>query len=309
MADATRGTPRRGWGVVGVPSSAAAHWPGLERAPRALREAGLVEAMRSAGLSVVDHGDRPEARFRSARSANEPNDVGRVVDVVRDAAGAIGEVVAARRRPLVVGGECTLAISLVSAFAEAGQQVGVVYVDGGRDLRLPASHPADPILDSMTVAHLLDLPGAVEALSGVGPQRPLLTPDRICFYGVEADEAGGADECLEPALRFTSTQVTGDPVGTAVHAAEAASQSADAFVVHLDVDVLDYLLLPAADVPQYGRGLRVSTLVQALGIMAARPQFAGMTVVGFNPDHATGDGSTARELVRAVVSILAHAAR
>ncbi len=305
MAEAR--SPRRGWGVLGVPSSAAAHWPGLEKGPRALRDAGLVEALRSAGLSVVDHGDRPEARFRAARSATEPNDVGRVVEVVRDAAGAIGEVVAAGRRPLVLGGECTLTVALVSAYAAAGQEVGVVYVDGGQDLMLPADHPEEPILDSMGMAHLLDLPGAVDALAGVGPRRPLLTPDRVCFYGFADDDED--EHGLVPSLRFTAAEVTADPVGTAVHAADAASRAADGFVIHLDVDVLDYLLLPAADVPQYGRGLRVSTLVQSLAIMAERPQFAGMSVVEFNPDHAAGDGSTARELVRAVASILAHAPR
>ena len=307
MVDDANGVTRRGWGVVGVPSSAAAHWPGIEKAPRALREAGLVEAMRSAGLSVVDHGDRPEARFRAARSADEPNDLARVVDVVQDAATAIGEIVAARRRPLVLGGECTLALSLVSAYARAGQDVGIVYVDGGQDLMLPADRPQEPILDSMGMAHMLGLPGTADALAGIGPRRPLLTPDRVCFFGF--DDSDEDVHGLVPSLRFTSAQVTGDPVGTAVHAAEAASKAADGFVIHLDVDVLDYLLLPAADVPQYGRGLRVSTLVQSLGILAARPEFAGMTLVEFNPDHAAGDGSTARELVRAVVSILAHAPR
>lgn len=305
--DDANGGSRRAWGLLGVPSSAAAHWPGIEKAPRALREAGLLESLRSAGLEVADHGDRPEARFRAARSADEPNDLGRVVDVVADAADAIGEIIAAGRRPLVVGGECTLAIALVAAYARAGKDVGVVYVDGGQDLMLPQDRPAEPILDSMGMAHMLDLPGTYDALAGIGPRRPLLTPDRVCFFGF--DDSDEDVHGLVPSLRFTSAQVTGDPVGTAVHAAEAASRAADGFVVHLDVDVLDYLLLPAADVPQYGRGLRVSTLVQSLGILAARPGFVGMTLVEFNPDHAAPDGSTARELVRAVTSILAHATR
>ena len=32
-------------GLIGVPSSAGAHWPGQEKAPGALREAGLVERL------------------------------------------------------------------------------------------------------------------------------------------------------------------------------------------------------------------------------------------------------------------------
>lgn len=307
MGETGNGRSGPGWGVLGVPTSVAAHWPGIEKAPAALREAGLVESLRSAGIDVVDHGDRPEARFRPARAADEPNDLARAVEVVRDAAEAVAGVVAAGRRPLVLGGDCTLALALVAGHASAGNDVGLVYVDGGQDLMLPADRPQEPILDSMGMAHMLDLPGTYDALAGVGPRRPLITADRVCFFGF--DDADEDVHGLVPALRFTSTEVTRDPVGTAVHAAEAASRAADGFVVHLDVDVLDFLLLPAADVPQYGRGLRLSTLVQSLGILAARPGFAGMTLVEFNPDHAAPDGSTARELVRAVTSILAHATR
>ncbi len=43
---------RRTLGLIGVPSSAGAHWPGQEKAPRALREAGLVERLESLGLEV-----------------------------------------------------------------------------------------------------------------------------------------------------------------------------------------------------------------------------------------------------------------
>ena len=49
----------RTWGVLGVPTSAAAHWPGLEKGPAALRRAGLVDQLRAAGSDVVDHGDLP----------------------------------------------------------------------------------------------------------------------------------------------------------------------------------------------------------------------------------------------------------
>lgn len=44
-------------GLIGVPSSAGAYAPGQEQAPAALREAGLVERLTSAGIEVVDHGD------------------------------------------------------------------------------------------------------------------------------------------------------------------------------------------------------------------------------------------------------------
>ena len=53
--------------VIGVPTSAGTHGPGQEKAPRALRQAGLVERLRAAGLAVEDHGDLPVAPTRPTR--------------------------------------------------------------------------------------------------------------------------------------------------------------------------------------------------------------------------------------------------
>jgi arginase family enzyme len=44
-------------GLIGVPSSAGAHGPGQEKVPAALRKAGLIGALRTAGLQVEDLGD------------------------------------------------------------------------------------------------------------------------------------------------------------------------------------------------------------------------------------------------------------
>jgi hypothetical protein len=49
-------------GLIGVPSSAGAHWPGQEQTPAALRAAGLIARLRAGGISVVDHGDLPAVR-------------------------------------------------------------------------------------------------------------------------------------------------------------------------------------------------------------------------------------------------------
>ncbi len=54
-------------GVIGVPSSAGAYAPGQEKAPRALRDAGLLVALAAAGIEVVDHGDAEVWRWRPDR--------------------------------------------------------------------------------------------------------------------------------------------------------------------------------------------------------------------------------------------------
>ena len=174
-ARATVGRMTTPIGILGVPSSAAAHAPGLELGPAALRAAGLIDALRGAGHRVDDHGDTPVARWRHdppVRTA--PHDVERVTAGLQVTRAAVREVLDAGHVPLVLGGECTVTLAVVAALADAGRDVGLLYVDGGQDLQIPADHPDEPIADSTGVAHLLDLPGTHEALAGLGPRRPLL---------------------------------------------------------------------------------------------------------------------------------------
>ncbi|MEN0128755.1 MAG: arginase family protein [Brevundimonas sp.] len=291
-------------GLLGVPSSAAAHAPGLERAPAALREAGIVGALEVAGRTVVDHGDTGVARWRHDPPARtDPHDVDRVVGVLAEARDALAPVLSAGHVPLVLGGECTVTIALLAAMAEAGRDVGLVYVDGGQDLQLPADHPEEPIADSMGVAHLLDLPGTSHALAGLGPRRPLLTPDRLVFVGYADDEEDVHG--LVPSVRIPAGDVLADPAAAAEHALAVTRGAPDGFVVHLDVDVLDMLALPLADVPQYGRGLTASVLRALLAHLFADPGWAGLVVAEVNPDRDDDEGTH----VRALVELLAAALR
>ena len=298
-SDAEAGT--RTWGVLGVPSSVAAHWPGIEQGPAALREAGLLETLRAHGVRVADHGDLGVARWTAERTDERPNAWRQVVDVVDAARSAISEMVLAGQAPLVLGGECTLAIALVAALVEHYGEVGLIYVDGGQDLMIPADHPHEPILDAMGVAHMLDLPGCVPELAGIGPRRPLLQPADVAFVGFGDDEEDVHG--LVPAPRLRSPEVIADPVAAGRRALTALPHRH--LVVHFDVDVLDALDLPLADIATYGTGLRLDHVAPLLRTLVADPRVVGMTVVEANPDHDP-DGTSIRRLVTAVAAALAE---
>lgn len=290
------------WGLFGAPSSAAAHWPGIERAPAALRAHDVLARLHAAGVDVQDFGDLPVHAWTAVRSAREPNNVAGVLRALADARARAATVLASGRRPLVLGGECTLTIALVSAFADDRRDVGVVYVDGGQDLLLPAEHPEEPILDGTGVAHLLDLPGAVDALAGIGPRRPLLRAADIVFFGYAEDEEDVHG--LVDSVRLPAERVAAQPEGAASRALDALAT--DEIIVHVDVDVLDFLQLPAADVPVYGRGLRVDVLERALRVLVADPRCRGLLLVEYNPDHDP-HGIAAQRLVRLLAAALAPA--
>jgi arginase len=268
---------RRSWHVLGVPTSAAAHAPGLERGPSAWREAGLLAAL---GDGTADAGDLPVVRWRADRPDDRPNAWRTALGVLEGTRDAL-RAAPRDRRLLVLGGDCTLVVALVAAVAADSPDVGLLYVDGGQDLMIPTDHPQEPILDAMGVAHLLDLPGCVPELASLGPRRPLLAPADVAFLGY----SGGEEDRhgLVPATRVPAPEVVADPEAAARRALGALRNAT--LVVHLDVDVLDALLAPAADVPTFGHGLDVATLERVLAVLLADPRVTGMTLVEANPDH------------------------
>ena len=284
-----------------MPSSAAAHWPGQEKAPEVLRAAGLVEELRSAGVRLDDHGDLPVVRWRAHPTEHTPHNVTQVRQLLEEASSRIGDIFAAGQLPLVTGGECTLAVALVSAAVASGHDVGLMYVDGGQDLMIPTDHPDEPILDGMGVAHLLDLPGTVAEIAAVGPRRPLLEPSRVCFFGY-GDEEEDVHGLVHAASRHPASTVAGAPEDAAELALSQLTRTAPEFVVHFDVDVLDFFTIPAADVPQHGRGLDLEAAIAALRVFVGHPGFRGLTLCEFNPDH--GEPDTARQLVQGLASAL-----
>jgi len=296
---------RRSWGPLGVPSSAAAHWPGIEKAPAAFREAGLLESLHAGGLTVVDHGDLRVVRWRAHRPDQRPNNAEQVAYVLLETQTAVGEVIDAGNRPLVLGGECTVTIAVIGAFVSRGIDVGLVYVDGGQDLMIPDDHRGEPILDGMGVAHLLDLPGVVDEIAGIGPRRPLLDASRLVFLGFSDEEEDIRG--LVPSARFTESDVSTNPRKAALAAVDTLTRSTENYVVHVDIDVLDFLETPAADVPCYGRGLRLADLEILLRHLVADPRCAAVVVVEHNPDHGEPGGATTRDLVRTLTSALVPA--
>jgi arginase len=101
---------------------------------------------------------------------------------------------------------------------------------------------------------------------------------------VAADPAGAAREVVQWALRF------------------------DCLLVHVDVDVLDYLDLPVAENTRRNRGLRFARLVEALRALVASPNWRALTVCEVNPDHGEEDSSSIRTLSDGLADILAQLA-
>ena len=279
------------WALVGVPSSAGAHHAGQERAPTALREAGLATRLRAGGAVVDDRGDLKETPFRVDREHPTGRNLPAVVQVAGQVCDATASVLASGRVPLVIGGDCTITLGVVAGFRRHHQDVCVVYVDGDADLNTPDNPEASGIFDSMGVAHLLG--GGAQELAGFAGPPPLLEASRLALVGCDPREID------EPGRRFLADRgvsfqeaptLRADPVAAAERALAAVAGGGGPILVHLDVDVVDSGDLPLGNFPHYGSGVAFAEVIECLRVLRAHPLFAGLVLTEVNPTHDT-DGT------------------
>jgi arginase len=295
--------------LIGVPTSAGTHSPGQEKAPQALREAGLVRGLEAAGVTVHDQGDLPLAMYQAAAADPRQRNLDGVVEVAGRVADRVAEVLGRDLVPLVVGGDCTITLGVVAGFARHGADVGLLYFDGDADLSTPAS-TSSGVLDSMVVAHLLG-EGAPE-LTGLGPRVPLLAADRLLLFGFDdPDDLGQAQQALLarhapaawPAARVR--EVPGGPRAAAADALAELEARAATVVVHFDVDVVDTGDLPLANFPHFNQGLALADALGCLEVFLAGDRLGGVVVTEINPDHDP-DGTQLGRLVDGLVAALAR---
>jgi arginase len=293
----------RSLAVIGVPSSAGAFAPGQEKAPRALRDAGLVELLREAGVEVRDRGDRQVWRWRPDRDNRRAQNVQAVTEIVRETAQRVAEAADAGEATLVLGGDCTVGIGAVAGHTATGARVGLVYFDSHADLNTPAS-VHEGTLDWMGLAHMLGEDGAVPDLVNAGPRTPLLEDEQLVLLGWGPEQATPFERSVlaRRAIRVVPVdEIAADPAGSARRARELVEASCDRLLVHFDVDVVDFTDVPLSENWGRNEGLAYADAILALETLAESPQLAGITITELNPEH-TEEGARSIERFAADVS-------
>jgi arginase len=276
-------------GYLGVPSAAGAHSPGIEKAPAALRAAGLTEQLRLGGAPVHDHGDLATVHFAIDAQHRRAQNAAAVGEVARQVDGVVQDMLTRDELPFVMGGDCTILAGVLSALVRRDADPGLVYFDAHPDLNTPTA-VVQGALDWMGMAHILGLPDTVAELRDVGPRSPLLAQDAVVFFSYVPSEMTAWEESFFRERRpagVPAEEVAADPAGAAQRAADIVRTRRDRLVVHFDVDALDFVDCPIADnAYQRNQGLTLEQALTALEQFVARPEFAALVVTQVNPDHA-----------------------
>lgn len=290
--------------IIGAPTSAGAYAPGQEKAPEALRTAGLLESLSARNITVEDWGDVPGFRWRADMENLHAMNADMVAMVATATADHVARALAENVAVLVLGGDCTVELGTVAGALAGTESVGLIYIDLDTDLNTSESTD-DGALDWMGVAHMLGVEGALPELTEIGTHTPLLNPDQILFF------ANGNSKPFERRIiekygiaEVGLEKVSADPTDAAQSVVDGWAKRFKRLLIHLDVDVLDYLDMPLAENTRRNTGLHFDQLMAALRVFLGAPNWATLTVSEINPDHGESDGSTLRTFSAALADAL-----
>jgi arginase len=287
--------------LIGAPSSAAAFSPGPEKAPGALRAAGMVERLQSAGFEVTDYGDCAPRQFADDEEHRRARNLTEIVAGLNDLKTRAEIAVKSGALVLVLGGECVQVVGLLTAARRYYKHVNLLWMDRDADLNTPATTPSGRI-DGMVVAHIIGK-GAPELVRFWG-EPPLVREPDVTLFGLARLDPPEQDFLARSPLRHVNaTDIQAK--GAAASAADALSHlHADAreFVLHLDLDVIAQEEFPAVVVPGSG-GLGFEDVRGALTEIVRHKNLIGLDVAQFNPDK-DGSGDSARKIVDLLVESL-----
>jgi arginase len=277
---------------------------GLDQAPNALRELGIVRR-----LGATDRGDVVPPPYRDfTRPAGRTRNEDDVADYSRALGHAVAAAATAHSFVVTLGGDCSIVLGCLMGFKHAGRsRLGLVYFDAHADFATPEvsrSGSAASMCLGLAVGrgdtHLAHLDGS----------EPLVRPQDVVVIGRRDDADApiyGQDALRTSGILDLRQEIVREKGGDAIAAAtlqRLEANALDGFWIHVDADALDPSVVPAVDSPEPG-GLGLDELVAILAPLARHPLALGLELTIYDP-VLDPDRSSARGLVELLERALAH---
>jgi arginase len=270
--------------------------------PSAIRLGGLTPGLERLGIEVHDHGyvviAAPETRTPGRTDFRFGKEIHRTCERLRN---RVQSILAAGARPLVLGGDHSIAMGSVAGtaahYAAQGEKIGLLWVDAHADLNTPKSSPSGNI-HGMPLATILG--NGDPLLMGLGHASPMVDKSNVAIVGLRSVDPGERRWIREQGISvFTMTEI--DETGFAHcmrQALEVVTKGTCGFHVSFDMDSLDPETAPGVGTPVPG-GLTYREAHLACEMIAETERLVSLEVVETNPilDERNRTGTLAVELI------------
>jgi arginase len=292
--------------VLSAPIDSTGRFAGCERMPSALRAHGLAEwPIPDLGNLQVVIGD---PRRHPQHQIIGFDDLVAATGLIRQ---AMKQLLVAGRKPLFIGGCCSILIGLTAAVQDVHPGAGLVFVDGHYDLYPAAKSQTGEVAD-MELGIILGR-GPIE-LTGFTSRSAIQQVDEVVVLGPRDLDEMLSHGVADPQTQFSSLFVRDEEAihnqGAEVVGREAlaylqhagSGDFARKFWVHIDLDVLSTEAMPSVDYPQPG-GLNWEQLTNLITPFVNDPGFLGLDLTILNPT-LDSEGVAARNTVDWLSSVL-----
>ncbi|TPX16592.1 uncharacterized protein E0L32_012420 [Thyridium curvatum] len=301
-------------GVVAVGFSGGQRKAGVDAAPSALIEAGLLTQLRDE-LGYKLHGHDEVHNYAALAPKDDPDYRGMknpraVSAVTRRIAEQVYEQAREGRMVLTLGGDHSVAIGTIAGSAKAtrerlgGREIGVIWVDAHADINTPEMSDSGNI-HGMPLAFLTGLAreDKEEYFGWLRPEHRL-SLKKLVYIGLRDVDPAEKRLLREHGVRaFSMFDVDRHGIGRVVEMALAHIGSDTPVHLSFDVDALDPMWAPSTGTPVRGgltlrEGDYICECVHETGSLVA------VDLVEVNPSLAPEIESGARETVRAGCSLV-----
>jgi arginase len=286
--------------LIGVPMDLGASRRGVDMGPSAMRLSSMVAQLQRLGLTVHDDGnvlvpdpaalaDSPDARLHA------------ITDVCAEVCHRTATAVRRGVRPLVLGGDHSLAAGSVAgtatALAERGQKLGLVWLDAHADINTPESSLSGNV-HGMPVAHLLG--HGDTRLSRLASVFPAVRAEHLAYVGLRDLDDAEKQMIARLGIRaFTMRDIDERGLRSVMtEAMSVAMQGTGGVHVSCDADWVDPREAPGVGTPVRG-GATLREAHLAMEIIHDSGAMVAMDLVEINPilDHRNATAELAAELI------------
>jgi len=282
--------------IIGVPTNLGANNMGVEMGPNAYRYQDLIPKLERAGLSLQDAGNVSVPERWAATKGTNPKlpFAPEIIRISTDTAKLVQQTIDGGRKPIVLGGDHSIALGAVSGASIAVDgDIGLIYFDAHGDMHTDATSASHNI-HGMQLASLMGF-GAQE-LAGVYKETVKVSKHNVLHIGgSDFDQAELDLIAREKIQAYTMNNILTQNFGPLLPMISALQSRVKYIWISLDLDAIDAQYAPAAGMPNQ-KGLLYREIKMLAEYIGAHCTVLGVDVVEYNPlediDHKTAGLAT-----------------
>jgi arginase len=288
--------------IIGVPLDLGAGRRGVDMGPSAVRVANLNARLSEIGFEVDDLGNVPVAQPEGHPEGKpEAKYLPQITQTCTHLAELVQKQMAAGKRPLILGGDHSLAVGTVSGVSkhlrERGEKLGMIWIDAHTDMNTPATSPSGNV-HGMPLACCIGL--GPKELTDIFGYSPKVAPENVALVGIRSVDGDERNNVQKSGVHaFTMRDIDERGMRWVIEESIKIAGTGTAGIhVSLDMDAVDPREAPGVGTPVRG-GITYREAHLAMEILADSGRMTSMEVVEVNPviDEVNRTAVLAVELV------------